>query len=65
LAGTGIGNELFLVLQGEYAIDLEDRTVELRPGQMLTVPKLLTHLTRAVQRSVVVCFESATNDLFS
>jgi mannose-6-phosphate isomerase-like protein (cupin superfamily) len=59
------GDELFLVLQGEYAIDLEDRTIELRPGQMFAVPKLVTHRTRAIQRSVIVCFESATNDLLS
>src|ERR1700747_2213178 len=36
------GDELFLVLQGEYAIDLEDRTIELGPGQMFTVHKSLT-----------------------
>ncbi len=57
-------DELFLVLQGEYSIDLEDRTVELRQGQMFAVPKMVTHRTRALQRSVVVCFESAANDLF-
>lgn len=57
-------DELFLVLQGKYSIDLEDRTVELHRGQMFAVPKMVTHRTCAIERSVVICFESATNELF-
>ena len=57
-------DELFFVLEGMYSIDLEDRMVELHRGQMFAVPKMVTHRTRAIKRSVVVCFESATNELF-
>ena len=57
------GDEAFLVIEGEYAIDLENDTVVLTEGQMAVVPKMKRHRTRALKRSVVVCFESGSNNI--
>ena len=40
-------DEFFYVTEGLLLIDLEDRTVELKPGQGMTVPKGVLHRTRA------------------
>jgi mannose-6-phosphate isomerase-like protein (cupin superfamily) len=51
-------DESFLVVEGSIFIDLEDRTVELFPGQFFTVPKGVKHRTRPNgARSVNVTFE--------
>jgi len=39
-------------------IDLEDRTVELDPGQGFVVPRQVMHRTRAPHRTVVLMFEN-------
>ena len=57
------GDEMFYVVSGQFFIDLEDRTVELGPNEMFTVPKMTKHRTRSEQRSVVMCFESRENDI--
>ena len=52
-------DEFFYVVQGLWVIDLEGRTVELRPGQGFTVPKGVMHRTRAPERTVILMMESA------
>ena len=38
-------DESFLVIEGSILIDLEDRTIELIPGQFFTIPKTIKHRT--------------------
>ena len=53
-------DEVFLAVEGGLFIDFDDRTVELRPGQMLTVSRGVRHRTRPVgARSVNLTFERA------
>ena len=53
-------DEFFYLISGRFLIDLEGRTVELRPGQGLMVPHGVMHCTRAPERSVVMMIEAAT-----
>lgn len=51
-------DESFLSLEGGLFIDFDDRTVELKPGQMITVNRGVRHRTRPVgKRSVNLTFE--------
>jgi len=51
-------DELFLVVAGLLAIELADgRTLELRPWQAVTIPAGMVHRTRAIGRTVNLCFE--------
>lgn len=53
-------DETFLVIEGTVFIDLDDRTVELLPNQLFTIPKNVKHRTRpGKNRSVNLTFESA------
>ena len=52
-------NEFFYVLEGQLLIDLQDRTVTLKPRQGFVVPKTVVHRTRASQRTVVLMVENA------
>ena len=53
-------DETFLVIEGIVCIDLEDRTVELAPGQLFTIPANVRHCTRPKgDRSVNITFELA------
>ncbi len=51
-------DEFFFVLEGRLLIDLEDRIVELDPGQGFMVPRGVTHRTRAPQRTVILMLEN-------
>jgi mannose-6-phosphate isomerase-like protein (cupin superfamily) len=53
-------DEFFFVLEGRFLIDLEGRTVELKPQEGFVVPKGVTHRTRAPQRSVILMVETAS-----
>ena len=53
-------DEFFYVVEGRFLIDLEGRSVELRPGQGFLVPRGVMHCTRAPERSVVLMIEQAT-----
>jgi len=54
-------DETFMVLEGIVCIDLEERTVELGPGQLFTIPANVRHRTRPRgDRSVNLTFELAT-----
>jgi mannose-6-phosphate isomerase-like protein (cupin superfamily) len=52
-------DEFFFVLEGHFIIDLEDRSVDLRPRQGFVVPKGVLHKTRAPERSVILMVENA------
>ncbi|MCQ3930848.1 MAG: cupin domain-containing protein [Chloroflexi bacterium] len=52
-------DEFFYVIEGQFIIDLEGRTVELGPRQGFTVPKGVMHKTRAPIRSVILMVENA------
>jgi mannose-6-phosphate isomerase-like protein (cupin superfamily) len=52
-------DEFFLVLDGEFTLDLEGRdSVVLKRHEGFTVPKGTMHRPRAAQRSVVLMVES-------
>ena len=53
-------DEVFFVMEGHLFLDLEGRTVELRPHQGITVPRGVLHRTRAPRRTVVLMVEAAT-----
>jgi mannose-6-phosphate isomerase-like protein (cupin superfamily) len=53
-------DETFFVTEGCLLIDLEDKTVELRVGELFTIPKNVVHRTRPKgERSVNITFELA------
>jgi mannose-6-phosphate isomerase-like protein (cupin superfamily) len=52
-------DEFFYVVDGELLIDLEDRVVELAPGQGILVPRTVMHRTRANTRTTVLMVENA------
>jgi len=52
-------DEFFFVLEGEFIIDLEDKSVHLGPQQGLMVPKGVLHRPRSPEKSVVLMFETA------
>lgn len=54
-------DELFIVVEGCLAIDLEDgRELRLRPWDSVTVPAKTVHRTRAIGRTINLCFEEAS-----
>ena len=56
-------DELFLVVEGLLIIDLADGTeLRLGPWQAVTVPAGTIHRTRAVGRTVNLCFEDLSAD---
>lgn len=53
-------DEVFLVMEGSIFIDLEDKTIELFPGQLFTIPRNTKHRTRPNgDRSVNLTIEGA------
>jgi mannose-6-phosphate isomerase-like protein (cupin superfamily) len=53
-------DEFFYVIEGKLLVDLEDRTVELKPKQGILVPQGCIHRTRALERTVAMMVEAAT-----
>ena len=53
-------DEFFFVLEGQLLIDLEGKTVELNPGQGMTISKGVMHRTRAPQKTVMLMVENDT-----
>jgi len=52
-------DEFFYVVEGKLLIDLEGRTVELRPRQAFVVPRGVLHRTRALERTAILMIENA------
>lgn len=51
-------DEFFYVVSGRFLIDLEDRTVDLGPGQGFVVTKGVMHRPRAPEKTVVLMVEN-------
>lgn len=52
-------DEFFFCLDGEFLVDLEDRTIALKPRQGVVVPRGVVHRTRAPERCVILMVETA------
>jgi mannose-6-phosphate isomerase-like protein (cupin superfamily) len=52
-------DEFFFCLEGEFLVDLEDRTVTLAARQGFVVPRGVVHKTRAPRKCVILMVESA------
>jgi mannose-6-phosphate isomerase-like protein (cupin superfamily) len=51
-------DELFIVVEGCLAIDLEGgRELRLHPWESVTIPAATVHRTRAIGRTINLCFE--------
>ena len=51
-------DEFFFVLEGRFFIDLEERSIELKPLEGFVVPKGIVHRTRAPERAVILMAET-------
>lgn len=51
-------DEFFYVLEGQFHIDLDDRTITLLPRQGVVIPKGAMHRPRAPQRTVILMVET-------
>lgn len=52
-------DELFYVVRGSFRMELRDRTVELREGEMFVVPRGVEHRPVADEEVAVMLFEPA------
>jgi mannose-6-phosphate isomerase-like protein (cupin superfamily) len=52
-------DEFFFVLEGQLLIDLEGRTIELSPGQGVTITKGVMHRPRAPKKTVMLMVETS------
>jgi len=55
-------DEFFFVIEGKLLLDLEEETLELTPWQGYTVPKKVSHRTRAEEKTIVLMIEKNTVD---
>ena len=53
-------DELFYVVRGAFRMEFRDKTVELREGEMLVVPRGVEHRPVADEEVAVMLFEPAT-----
>ena len=52
-------DEFFFVLDGQFIIDLEDRSITLNLWEGFMVPRGVLHCTRAPERAVILMVETA------
>lgn len=52
-------DEFFFVLEGQLLIDLEGSTIELNPGQGVTITKGVMHRPRAPKKTVMLMVETS------
>lgn len=52
-------DEFFYLVSGQFIIDLEDRSIALRPGHGCVIPRGVPHRPRAPERSVILMVEGA------
>ncbi len=52
-------DEFFYVVEGKLFVDLEDRSIELNPGQGVSVSRGVVHRTRAPQKTVMLMVETS------
>ncbi|HJW14204.1 MAG TPA: cupin domain-containing protein [Thermoanaerobaculia bacterium] len=55
-----VEDELFLVLRGEFDMEFRDRTVRVRQGEFLVVPRGTEHRPVAEREAHVLLFEPAS-----
>lgn len=53
-------DEFFYVIQGMLRMEFRDKSVELKPGEMIIVPKGIEHKPVAVEEVHIMLFEPAT-----
>lgn len=53
-------DELFLVVRGEFNMEFRDRTMTLREGDMVVVPRGIEHRPVAERECSILLFESAS-----
>ena len=53
-------DELFLVVKGRFRMELQDRAIDLAPGEFLVVPRGVEHRPVADEECEVLLFEPAT-----
>ena len=53
-------DEFFFVLEGEFIVDLEDRSITLHRWEGFVVPQGVLHRTRAPERAVILMVETAS-----
>src|SRR4051794_35695947 len=53
-------DELFLILEGEFDMDFRDRTVTVKPGELLIVPRGTEHRPAARRGEVSCCSSTRT-----
>ena len=53
-------DEMFLVVEGEFRMELRDGTIDLKAGQFLIVPRGVEHRPVAMREAQVMLFEPAT-----
>lgn len=56
----GVEDELFLVVKGRFTMHFRDRSVELREGEFLIVPRGVEHKPAAEEEVHVLLFEPAS-----
>lgn len=52
-------DEFFYVVSGQLLIDLQDQTMELNPGQGVTITKGIMHRPRAPKKTVMLMVETS------
>ncbi len=50
-------DEMFFVLEGEFRMELRDRTIELGPGDFIVIPRGVEHRPVAEREASVALFE--------
>ena len=50
-------DEFFYVVEGQFLIEIEGRTIELNPRQAVVIPKGVMHRPRAPERTVILMVE--------
>lgn len=53
-------DEMFLVLKGEFTMELRDRSLQIREGEFIIIPKGVEHRPIAEQEVEVMLFEPAS-----
>lgn len=53
-------DEMFLVISGEMKMELHDKTVYVKPGEFIIIPKGVEHKPSAEQEAHVLLFEPAS-----
>ena len=53
-------DELFLVLEGSFKMELRDKTLEIKKGEFVIIPKGVEHKPSAEKEVQIMLFEPAT-----